>query len=184
MDFDSLKSNWKNTGDGIKDQKELLMMTKMKNHDNLKRIKIKLIIEAVLVTFFLAVYYEAFDGDNKPLWSNLLLIIATCSYLLVRYIGWIVLRNPINGENIKTSLIVFQNKLHKTAYFNLITSFLFGVTLITFFVSSIDLTEMKYFMVIGMVLTLIVFVYFSSRLWFKRVKRISNALKGLNESLN
>lgn len=182
MEFDVIKSNWKKAGAGIKDQNELIMMTKIKNHPSIKRIRFKFIIETTLIIVFLAAYYDGFDGATKPLWANFLLIGATTLYIIVRFTGWLVLRNPIKGDNLKTSLITFQNKLHRMAIYILLTSFLFGSAIILFFASSIDFTGGKYFTLAGMVLSLVLLVYLSSRNWFKRVKGINTTLTELNDT--
>ncbi len=182
MEFENLKSNWKKAGIGKKEQEELLMMTKIKNHPTIKRIRVKFIIEAILIIVFLAVYYDGFDGDTKPLWANLLLIGATSTYIIVRFVGWIMLRNPIKGNNLKTSLITFQKKLKQVAISVLLTSFLFGSSIILFFASSIHFTKGKYFMLAGMGLSLILLVYLSSQNWFKRVKGIQTTLLEFNDS--
>jgi len=182
MEFDNLKSNWKKAGVGKKDRNELLMMTKIKNHPNIKKIRIKFIIETILLVVFLAVYYDGFDGATKPLWANLLLIVAAISYIFVRFIGWLVLKNPVKGDNLKTSLVNFQNKLKRMAISVLVTSFLFGTAIILFFASSIDFTKGKYFILAGMALSLILMVYLSSRNWFKRVDGINTTLLDFNKS--
>lgn len=180
MEFDNLKSNWKKTGQGKKNQTELLMMTKIKNHPNIKRMRIKLIIETILIIVFLAVYYDGFDGATKPLWANLLLIFTTTLYIIVRFIGWFILRNPIKGDNLKESLISFQNTLKRMAIFILLTSFLFGSAIISFFTSSIEFTQGKYFMLVGMIMSLILLVYLSNRNWLKRIEGIKKTLVEFN----
>lgn len=182
MEFDNLKSNWKKVGVGNKDQKELWMMTKIKNHPNVKRIRIKFLIEIILITVFLAVYYDGFDGDTKPLWANLLMIGATISYIIARFVGWLILRNPIQGDNLKTSLTSFQKKLQRMAFSILLTAFLFGSAIILFFTSSIDFTKGKYFVLVGMVLSLVLLVFLSSRNWFKRVDGIKTTLIEFKDS--
>ncbi len=182
MELDNLKSNWKKVGVGKKGQNELSMMTKIRNHPIIKKIRTKLVIETILIIVFLAVYYDGFDGATKPLWANILLIVATISYIIVRFIGWLVLRNPIKGDNLKTSLVNFQNKLKRMAISVLVTSFLFGSAIILFFASSIDFTKGKYFMLAGMVLSLMLLVYLSSRNWFKRVEGINTTLIDFNNS--
>ncbi len=184
MEFDNLKSNWKKAGAGRKDQKELLMMTKIKNHPKIKRIRIKFIIETILIIVFLAVYYDGFDGATKPLWANLLLIGTTSLYIIIRFVGWLVLRSPINGDNLKASLLTFQNKLQRMAVSILLSSFLFGLAIILFFATSIDFTKGKYFMLAGMILSLILLVYISSRNWFKRVESINATLLEFNDTAN
>ncbi len=184
MELDNLKSNWKKTGIGKKNQSELLMMTKIKNHPNIKRIRIKFIIETILLIVFSIVYYDGFDGATKPLWANLLLISTTTAYIIVRTIGWLVLRNPVNENNLKKSLINFQRKLKLMVISILLTSFLFGLAIISFFVSSIELTREKCFVLAGMILTLILLVYLSSRNWLKRIEGIKTTLIEFDDSAN
>ncbi|MEO8253684.1 MAG: hypothetical protein ABI554_04790 [Flavobacterium sp.] len=176
MEFDQIKSTWKKTGEDKKNQTELLMMTKIKNHPNIKRIRIKLIIETILLTIFLAVYYDGFDGATKPLWANILLITTTIAYIVVRFIGWLVLRNPVKEGDLKKSLVSFQNKLKIMVISILLTSFLLASAFISFFTSSINITKGKYFLLTGIIITLILLVYLSSRNWIKRIKHIKTTL--------
>ena len=180
MEFENLKSNWKKAGKGVKDQEEIFVMTKIKNHPNIKRIRIKFFIETFSISVFLVMFYNGFDGGNKPLWANLLLIGGSISFLVIRIMGWHALRNPIKGDNLKTSLILFENKLQRITFFVLLSSFLFGLSIILFFATSIAFTKGKYFMLAGMVLTLILLVYLSSRNWFKRVESINTTLLDFN----
>ena len=176
MEFDNLKSNWKKTGVGKKNKNELLMMTKIKNHPNIRRIKVKLIIETILIMVFIAVYYDSFDGANKPVWANVFLIGSSTVYIIVRFIGWFELRNPIKEDNLKKSLISFQRKLKRMAILIMLTAFLFGSAIISFFISSIDFTKEKYFVLAGMLLSLILLVYLSNRNWLKRIEGINTTL--------
>jgi hypothetical protein len=182
MELDDLKSKWKKVGEGKKGKNELLMMTKLKNHPNINRIRIKFLIETILIIVFLLAYYDGFDGAAKPLWANLFLIGAMISYIIARFVGWLVLRNPIKGDNLKTSLIAFQSKLKRIAISVLLTSFLFGLGIILFFASSINFTKEKYLVLAGMGLSLILLIYLSSQNWFKRVKGINATLLEFNDS--
>jgi len=176
MEIDNLKSNWKKAGQGKKNQTELLMMTKINNHPKLKRIRLKLIIETILILVFLAVYYDGFDGATKPLWANMLLIGTTTAYIIARFAGWLVLINPIKGDDLKKSLSRFQQVLKRMAISILITSFLFGLAIISFFTSSIHFTTGKYVVLAAMIVTLLVLVYVSSRNWLKRMNSIKATL--------
>jgi len=182
MEIENIKYSWKNTGKGKRNQTELLKMTKIKNHPNIKRIRIKFIIEAVLITFFLAVYYTGFDGANKPLWANVFLIISAIGYVIARFVGWYVLQNPLKDGNLKKSLIRFQTKLKQVAFSIMLTAFLFGSAFISFFTSSIDFTREKYFLLAGMILTLLFLVYLSNRNWIKRIKAIKTTIKEFEDS--
>ncbi|MDD7888191.1 hypothetical protein [Flavivirga sp. 57AJ16] len=184
MELENIKSNWKNAGKGKRDKTELLKMTEIKNHPNIKKIRIKFIIEAVLLIIFLAVFYEGLDGVTKPLWANALLIVTTTTYIIVRFLGWLVLRNPIKEGNLKKSLISFHNKLKQMAILILLTSFLFGSAIISFFTSSINFTQEKYFVLAGMIITLLFLVYLSSRNWIKRIKGINETLTEFDDKAN
>ena len=182
MDLDNLKSNWKNAGSGKKNRDELLMMTKIKNHPKIKRIRTYLFFDCILIFVFLVIYYFGFDGATKPLWANVLLIVSTVAYIIVRILGWLTLRKPISGENLIKSLVSFQSKLKRMANLTLFTSFLFGSAIISFFSSSIDFTKGKYFMLTGMILSLMLLVYLSSKNWFKRIEGINTILVEFNET--
>ena len=177
MELDKLKSTWDQSSTGKKNQNELLIMTKVKNHPTIKKMKLKFLIEAILLIVFIAVYYDGFDGETKPLWANVLLIGATSLYIFVRFVGWLVLRNPINGDNLKQSLSNFQSKLKQITIAIVLTSFLFGCAVISFFSSSIDFTKEKYTAFAFMLFSLILLVYLSSRNWNKRISKIKTNLK-------
>jgi len=83
-------------------------MTKIKSHPNIKRMRIQLFMETMLIGAFIAVYYNGFCGVNKPIWANTLLTSATILYIMVRFVGWFVLRNPINRDNLKNHCTIFN----------------------------------------------------------------------------
>jgi hypothetical protein len=181
MELDTLKSNWKSAGKGIKGHNELWKMTRIKNHPDIQRIRIKLMVEAVFITFFLAVYYDGFDGAFKPLWANILLFGSAVAYIIARVFGFLVVRNPVKGENLMKSLAGLRSTLKLAVNAILVTSFLFGSAIILFFSSSIDFTTGKYFVLGGMLLALVGLVYLSNRNWFKRIERIDKTLLEFND---
>ena len=179
MEFDKLKSTWQNAGKDGKDQKELLMMTKIKNHPQTRRIRLKFAIEVFLLIVFSIVYYDAFDGASKALWTNVLLIGSAIAFIVTRFVGWIKISNPVNGNNLKKSLEIFHDSLRRMSILVLSSSFLFGVALIIFFTLSVSLTNEKVFLVVGMVISLLLFIYLSYRNWNQRIKNIERTLENL-----
>ena len=182
MELDNLKSNWKNAGAGKKTQNEILIMTKIKNHPKIKQIRIRFLIESFLIIAFLALYYDGFDGNAKPLWVNILLICTTALYILNRLVGLVVLRNPVKENNLKQSLKIFSNNLQRIYFFTLLTSFLFGSSVILFFSITIHFTMGKYIMLAGMIIFLTVLTFLSGKNWIKKVKSIEKILKELGET--
>ncbi|WP_339926147.1 hypothetical protein [uncultured Cyclobacterium sp.] len=181
MELDKLKSTWDRASTGNKSQNELLMMTKVKNHPTIKKMKLKFLIEAILLTVFISVYHDGFDGATKPLWANALLIGTTFLYIVTRLVGWLVLINPINGDNLKNSLLGFLLKLKRINIGIILTSFLFGAAFISFFASAIDFTKEKYTTLFFMLVSLILLVYWSSRNWNRRIREIKISLKEFDE---
>lgn len=180
MDLDHLKSNWKNVGKEQKTPEELLAMTRIKNHPKVKRTRIKFLIETVLLVAFLMVYYDGFDGADKPFWANMLLICSGSIYILSRFVGWRILRNPIKDSNLKESLQNFHRNLKRISTAILFTSGLFGVAVISFFTTSIDFTKSKYLVLAFMVIVLFLLIYLSTRIWKSRIKSINYTLTELN----
>ena len=181
MELENLKASWKNAGSDKKDQNELWMMTRIKNHPQVKKLRIKFLIESILLTIFIFVYYDGFDGNTKPLWANIVLVFSAVMYVVLRFVGWVVLRNPINGNDLKKSLSNFRRKLKGIAFGVISTSLLFGATIIIFFVSVINFTTQKYILLAIMVITLIISLYISSKIWVKRVGYIT---KTINEFIS
>ena len=180
MEFDNLKSNWKNSGSQIKSKSELEMMTKVKNHPQLKKIRSKLIVETFLIIIFLFVYYNAFDGSEKPLWINILLSISAILYILNDVFSYVTLLNPVKGISIKNSITKLHDTLQKLQIFSIITSFLFGIALIFFFSSSIIFTNTKYLIVLGIIISLVGMIYFSYKNWNGRIKQIKETIGEFN----
>ncbi|CAN5478011.1 hypothetical protein BH10ACI1_BH10ACI1_15380 [soil metagenome] len=184
MNLEELKSNWKQTGAEQKSQAELLMMTKIQNHPILNRIRLKLIIESILLIIFLIVYHNMFDGGNKPLWANITLVISAALYILTDFIGYLILQNPVSGNNLKNSINNLHLKLKRITFFSMLTSFLFGSSVILFFAPTIDFTKGKYLMLAGMIVTLIILMYLSYKNWMFRINRIKTAKAEFDETVS
>lgn len=177
MDLENMKANWKQTGSGKKDQNELLNMTKITNHPKLKKLRLKFIIEATLISIFVVVYYNGFDGQNKPLWANIFLIAAAVAYIVVRFSSWQLLKNPVKKCDLKSSLNKFESELKVMALSIWLSALGFGLGIILFFASSIELTTEKYIYLGFMLLSLVALIYVSTRNWKNRITSINNAIQ-------
>lgn len=176
MDLDSLKANWNQVGSGQKSQNDLLLMTKLKNHPHIKRMKLRFALEAALLVVFITIYYDAFDGSTKPLWVNLLLIGSSIVFLSIRIFSWLMLRNPAIEDNLKQSLQSFQLMLKRIGVSLLLSALLFGLSILIFFTESVELTQRKYAVLTLALVTLGIMLYLSSRNWLKKIKEINSTL--------
>lgn len=173
MDIDEFKSNWKQSGTDKKSRKELMMMVNIQNHPKLNRIRIRLIIEVILLVAFIVSYNNIFDGVNKPLWVNIALLITAALFIITDVIGYFILQNPIRGNNIKESIFNLHINIKRISVFSLIVSFLFGLVTIIFF--TIAVSQYKYLKFAGLLITLFFMIYMSYNSWLQRMNQIKKS---------
>jgi hypothetical protein len=172
MELNELKSGWQNAGGNYRTEADLERMTKLNHHPTLKKIRTKLIIETILLSFFLVVYYDWFDGDKKPLYANLLLFAGVLLYIFNDVIGYISLAKPVMNENLKSSVQLLLSKVKRLSVLSLIVSCLYSVCLITFFLSVVTITKEKSFILLGMILVLAQLTHISYKLWRKWILKL------------
>ena len=165
MELNELKSGWQNAGGNYRTEADLERMTKLNQHPTLKRIRTKLMIETILLSFFLVVYYDWFDGDQKPLYANLLLFAAVLLYILNDVIAYISLARPVMKENLRSSVQHLLSKVKRLSMLSLVVSFSYSVCLLAFFLSVITFTKEKSFILLGMILVLVQVTHISYKLW-------------------
>ena len=171
--MDNLKSTWKEAGIKKKNQKDLLRMANITNHSSFRGVRNKFIVEGVVLTTFLGLYY---DGFAKPLWANALLVAALCAYVGVRVAGWLLLNSPVERGSLRESLSRFRQKLKRMAVLVVGTSFFLGGAIILFFATGTDLKGNKMLVLAGMVLALLVLVSLSGQRWRTRIASIGSVL--------
>lgn len=165
MELNELKSGWQNAGGNYRTEADLERMTKLNQHPTLKRIRIKMIIETVVLSFFLIVYYDWFDGDKKPLYANLLLFAGVLLYIFNDVIGYISLAKPVMKENLRSSVQHLLSKVKRLSILSLVISFFYSVCLLAFFLSVVTFTKEKSFILLGMILVLVQVTHISYKVW-------------------
>jgi hypothetical protein len=172
MELNDLKSVWKEAGKTSKSEADLYQMTKITNHPSLKKIRTKLIFETIGLVSFLLIYYNWFDGDKKPLYANLLLVAAILLFIFNDVIGYIFMLKPIKASNLKTSIQNYFVRIKRLSVFSIIISLLYCISIVIFFTSVISFTKEKYLILIGIIVTLLVMTYFSSKIWSNWIKNL------------
>lgn len=173
MELDDLKPNWQKSSHAIKSKTEIQKMMQLKNHPKLNRVRIKIITETAFLIAFLLICNTIFDGENKPVWVNVILLSSTVLFILNNIGGYLVLLNPVRGNNLAQSVSCFHWKIKKLSVLSLVTAFLFGASVILFFTSTITFTPEKYFLLAGMTTSLFIGIYFSWKNWTYRIKQIT-----------
>ncbi|MEO7978680.1 hypothetical protein [Flavobacterium sp.] len=180
MELNDLKSDWKNAGKNFKSEADLLLMTKIANHPSIKKIRTKLIIETVVLLFFLFIYYDWFDGEKKPFYANLSLVVGLLLYIFNDVIGYISIIRPIRETNLKLSLQNYLIRIKRLSISSIIITFLYSISIIIFFTSVITFTKEKGIILIFSVVIAVQFILLSSRMWTKWIKNLTLQLKEFN----
>jgi hypothetical protein len=181
MDMNELKSDWQNASSPKHNEKELAAMTTVGKHPQLRRIQVKLVIESVFLILFLPTYYDALDGERRPLWLNLIFLASVLLYILNDVAGFINITQLTRGKSILDALKSLDTRLKKLKVFSLFTSTLFGLSLIAFLSSGITFTALKLAILAGILATMAILMYVSHRIWNQWIARISASIDGLEK---
>jgi hypothetical protein len=178
MDLEDLKSDYKKSRvENLKTTESLSKMKKSENHPVLKGIKKQLIFESIIWIVLLVVYYDFFDGQQKSILWNLLLVISILLLLSHNVLGYILVKNPIFGENIKESLQKYLTKIKSYSYIS-IASRVFAVTIfLGFLTSNAEWGINKTLLFMGLFLATITSqIYLLRKVWNKRIHSIENTI--------
>lgn len=75
-----------------------------RQHPVLKKIRKQMVIELIGFVLFLSVYYNFFDGAQKPVYANVLLIAAMLAVIAVNIVGYVFAKQGVPGENVRELL--------------------------------------------------------------------------------
>lgn len=180
MELNDLKSGWKNAGENFKSEADLRRMTKIVNHPLIKKIRAKLIVETTLLLFFSFIYYDWFDGDKKPFYANLALVVGILLYIFNDVIGYVSITRPIRGANLKLSLQNYLMRIKRLSISSVIITFLYSISIIIFFTSVITFTKEKGLMLVFSAVVVVQLILLSLRMWAKWIKKLKLQVKDFN----
>lgn len=172
MGNDDLKTLWKEVKTPEKDANQLSNMLKAKNHPVLKSIKRQAVFEFLAFAIFLFCYYIMFDGSQKPLLINLILIFAVAFNMLNHLKGYRLQQQFRASENIKADLKSFAAKLKNYQIEVIICKVILVIGLMLFFTNGIEFTEKKWFAMAAITILFILQLALINNIWQKRITRI------------
>lgn len=179
MERDTLIAAWQAADATSKNNAELISMLQEGQHPVLKHIRKQLIIEIIAFSIFLFVYYDFFDGDQKPLYANLLIVGAMILVIIHNILGYIFTRRSFKGNNIKQSLEGHLVSLKKHAAISVTCRTLMAGCLLLFFTSVINFTASKYWALIAIVLIFLIQLIVLWSLWQKRIRKLGGTIESL-----
>lgn len=177
MELNDLKSTW----DTLQTQKtslsEITDMLSENRHPVLKNIKKQFIIELVGWCLFLSCYYTMLDGNEKPIWINILLVLSII-FPLIHNLLWFRLSSYlILGENIRTSLKIYLAKVKTFASISIISRQVYLLGLLYFLTYGLSFDKQKYMLFSLISLIILIQLYITVRMWTLRYKKLQNSLR-------
>jgi hypothetical protein len=179
MAQDLLKTAWQGMNTETKNYNDLQHMVREKTHPVLKGIRKQLIIEIAAFTIFLVVYYDFFDGDKKPWWANLLLVSAMVFVIVYNLVGYWLTQRRIKGSTLQQSLGDQLNKMKTYAVAFMASRTLAIASLLIFFGSVISFNTTKYWIMAGILLTVLIQLGLLSWIWLARIRRLRKIMHSL-----
>jgi len=177
MEFNELKSTWNTVKTPEISPTEIQKMLSENKHPVLKNIRRQLTIEIIGWCIFLVCYYTMFDGDKKPVWINILLVLSILLPIIHNLMGYRFAKYIVRGSNIQESLKNYLVKVKRYAAISIVSKQLYLIGLLLFFTYGLNFNTSKYISLIIIGLLFIVQLVFTYRIWAKR-------LAGLEKSIN
>lgn len=169
MNIDELKSDWQSAGKEPLSEKELAMMTRVRNHPSLRKLRIKLMTEIAGLTALLFLFYDAFDGAQKPLTVNILLIISIVLYIINNALGYLQIQNPLVSGNIREALAKQTLSLKRLAVLSLASSVVYATALLFFLTYQTAFTQRKYIILSALMIIFALLFYYSWISWQRKI---------------
>jgi len=180
MELNELISPWKNMDAPAKTSAEIQSMLLENKHPVLKGIKKQLTIEIMGWTAFLLCYYTMFDGDAKPIWVNIALVIAVLTSLLHNLAGYRATKYLASNLPLKASLLMYLGKVKVYASVSVASRVVLMAGFMIFFFYGLNLNASKYLSISAIFLTFAVQLVFLINIWAKRMQKLKVAVAAFN----
>ncbi|NRB47455.1 MAG: hypothetical protein HRU41_07260 [Saprospiraceae bacterium] len=172
MDLDKLKSNWQNQAVPNLSLEQMKDLVKTGKHPGLVRSRKVLIMESVAWSLFLLLFYDAFDGHQKPWWLNGLLGLAFLLLLAHHLMGIRLMGKSKANESLAISLTSYRSELQQFIRFNFSSRLLAMASLFLFFFYGVEWSGKRYLLSAGMLGLMVIQFYFLQRFWQGRISNL------------
>jgi hypothetical protein len=180
MELDELKSAWNSFKTPALSSEDIQKMLSENNHPVLKKIRKQLTIEITGWTIFLACYYTMFDGDNKPLWINVVLIVSILIPIMHSLMGYRFKRFFDHRLSLRDSLSNYVARVKNYAVISVITRQLYLAGFLLFFSYGSVFETANYSVMTVMGLIIFLQLLISCGIWIKRLKNLRQSLNSFS----
>lgn len=166
--MEELKAAWQNMGAGHKSPEELKHY--LRKLPVRRSVLFQMILETAVFTLFLVFYYDAFDGDKKPLYLNLLLAGAVGFVILHNLAGIVQAVNVLKGKHLRDVLSKYVSRLKIFAVVSVASRVGMYICLLLFFTYAIEMNTFKIWLLAGVGIVFLGQMLLLVRIWLKRIK--------------
>lgn len=181
MEINELKSAWDAVKTPSVSTEEIKVMLSENRHPVLKGIRRQMTIEITGWIIFLSCYYTMFDGDMKPLWINLVLVLAILMPLIHNLLGYRFAKYPVHGTNMRESLKSYLVKIKIYAVVSVLLRQIYLAGVLWFFTYGLSFHTIKYILLVILVIFLVQLLA-SCGIWAKRLKNLKDTISSFYES--
>ncbi|MET0464551.1 MAG: hypothetical protein ABW007_15405 [Chitinophagaceae bacterium] len=180
MELDDLRNSWTKQPTPALNTEDIRKSMSETSRPVVKKMLNKLLIESIAFSLMGVFYYGAFDGDQKPVLLNLLLITALLLLVSHHLILYILTKNVILKTDLKSNLLASYQRLRTHAMISLCIRMLTAVCILCFFGSVITWNSSK-LVKLGMIIVfMIAAIWYDHDLWMRKLKKLKEVIQDLS----
>ncbi len=159
MELQEMKALWQISAATPLSDKEIQQIVRQKSSPLYRAITRQLLWEIGIWMAVLFLYSSAFDGANRSLGANLVLIVGLLQAIVYNLTGYFAARDLIHGSNIFDSIQTYIRKLHQFRWIALASRLALMISILVFFGYPMKLNPQR------MISTGAILGIFSFQLW-------------------
>jgi len=176
MELDKLKTTWKTIKTPVFSEETIYLNKLEKTHPVLKDIKKQFIIEIIGWSIFLACFYFIFDGHQKPIWLNTLLVSSVVFPIVHNAMSYQISKYVILGNNLQESLKNYIRKVKNYALLSILLRQIYLLCFLLFFSFGLNFNSERYIILAVIILFFLIQLLISIKTWSNRLSNLRNSL--------
>ncbi|WP_017258314.1 hypothetical protein [Pedobacter arcticus] len=180
MELEDLRTTWKNIATPKTSENEIKKLLQENKHPVLRKIRKQIIIELIGWIAFLVTYYSLFDGADKPIFINLILVASVLTPITHNLYAYILHRGLVDQSNFREALKRFISRLKTYALLSIISRTIYCSGLLLFFTYNIRFNNFKYSILTVLAFVVLVQILILLKIWNKRINKLNQTLAELD----
>jgi hypothetical protein len=173
MELQEMKNLWNATPQEQVRLSVLEKMTREQSQPVLRKFKLQLFVELVVWLLIIFFYYDAFDGDKRPMAINLVFVIGFLQAAAYNLSGYFAAKNLIAGRDLATSLPNYLQRLKRYKWTAIGSRAVLMLALLLFFSYGLEMEAKRLIAIAGIIVVFGLQLYSIYLIWNKRIANLS-----------